>query len=126
MKKIYNFFRNFLINHYKISFIILVIMETVLGGIMLTSYENKIAIITWSFTTIAFIEFLTYKIGPIPLFSRDRTYESIKRECKGDEELAEKQYKRTKLLISTVCFPIAIILFPIAILVEVLIEVGVF
>ena len=100
-------------------------METVLGGIMLTSYQNKIAIITWAFTTIAIIELLTYKTGEIPFISRDRTKQFIKRECKGDEELAEKEYKRTKLLISTVCFPIAIILFPIAILVEVLIEVGI-
>lgn len=125
MKKIYNFFRNFLVNHYKLSFTLLTVAEIVLIVMSLASYENKVTLIACSFSTIALIEMLTYKTGEIPFISRDRTKRFIDRECKGDEELAEKEYKRTKLLIATIASIGTTIFFPISLVVEMFIEFGI-
>ena len=122
MKKLYTMFKTFIEKHSGLTMVILTLMLFILAGMLMNSSTKTITVIDCIFTMLALFRLVIHKIGEIPFFMQDRTKTFIEMEHKGDKEVAEKEYNRTISIIYTVSFIIAVVLFPIAVIVEVLSE----
>ena len=67
------------------------------------------------------VRLFTYKNGNVPIFMRDKSWESIKRE-ETDEEVANERFRSTSAKVSTVSYIIAWSAFIIALIVEILLS----
>lgn len=114
---------SFILRHALMHGIICAVM-VVFTGIMMASINFPIpAGISFGGFLIAAVRFFTYKNGNVPIFMRDKTWESIKRE-EEDEEAADERFHMVSAKVATVSYIVGWIAFAVAIILEALWTIG--
>ena len=116
MKRIYGAFKQFLTKHYKLGFFISISI-TLLSGVRTIFPEVNFAIVlAFAGGVVSFSEIISYRVGKIPLFMIDKTWDHYRLKYSGEE--LEEKYKEHSLKWASIGFMVAVISFGVWIIIE--------
>ena len=111
MKRIYGAFKQFLTKHYKLGFFVSISIA-LLSGVRTTFPGLNIAIVlAFAGGVVSFSEIISYRVGKIPFFMIDKTWDNYRLKYSGEE--LEEKYKEHSLKWASIGFMIAVISFAI-------------
>ena len=121
MKKLFNFFKGFIIKHFKLSMLIVLVTLTVSLYVSIKLYSEVFAFLSIFASGFAVFRLITFKKGHIP-FAGDSLYYRIKRQCKKndifDYEDIDDKYKEVSLRHAAFFFTLNAITFPVLLIIE--------
>ena len=111
MKRIYGIFKKFLTKHYKLGFFVSISIA-LLSGVRTTFPGLNIAIVlAFAGGVVSFSEIISYRVGKIPFFMIDKTWDHYRLKYSGEE--LEEKHKEHSLKWASIGFMIAVISFAI-------------
>ena len=122
MKRIYKITEEFILKHARLQIVISIVMMVVTGIMMVSIYFPISAGISFGGFLVGTVRLFTYKNGNVPIFMRDKSWESIKRE-ETDEEVADERFRSMSAKFATVSYIVGWIAFVVAIVWEILLTV---
>ncbi len=122
MKKIYKIIEGFILKHARLQIVISTVMIVITGIMMASIYFPIPAGISFGGFLVGTVRLFTYKNGNVPIFMRDKSWESIKRE-ETDEEVADERFRSMSAKFATVSYIVGWIAFVVAIVLEILLTV---
>lgn len=122
MKKIYKIIEGFILKHARLQIVISIVMMVVTGIMMASIYFPIPAGISFGGFLVGTVRLFTYKNGNVPIFMRDKSWESIKRE-ETDEEVADERFRSMSAKFATVSYIVGWSAFIVSIIIEVLLSI---
>ena len=122
MKRIYKITEGFILNHARLQIVISIVMIVITGIMMASIYFPIPAGISFGGFLVGTVRLFTYKNGNVPIFMRDKSWESIKRE-ETDEKVADERFRSMSAKFATVSYIVAWSAFIIALIVEILLSI---
>ena len=116
MKKLFFFFKDFIIRHYKMCTVVSVFIILVSGIAMVYSTIPLMAALSFSASIICLFRIVTYKKGKILFFMHDTLWDYYRIKHSGEE--LEEKYKQTSINRATIFFILTAFSFVLWIFVE--------
>ena len=113
MKKVYLKTKDFLVNHRKISIFICALLFVISALSLIYSSVKLLVAATFGFSLSTMLRLTTYKVGKIPVFMTDTTWNSyeLKYGSEYSKEELETKYKEMSIRRAALYFLLCIISF---------------